>query len=352
MRAATQLPRYLTLAYGLLIAYACLHPFTGWRPSGLPVFDFLDAPWPKYYKVEDIVLNVLGFLPFGFVIAAAWPVRWPRLAVIGLSTLAGAALSLSLESAQTFLPTRVASNVDLGANAIGALLGAIAGVSLGRRLFDTRGWLQQWHQQRVLEGHIGDVGVVLLALWLLAQLSPETLLFAAGDVRGLFDLPRPLPFSPERFMRLETATVATSLLAVGLVARSTLQRFSMTVFVLILLGLGARTLAATSFHVPGRPLLWLTPGAIGGLAIGLPALTLALMLPRLLRHTLAAVALLAGTVLVNLTPHNPYLSFNHTLINQGHFLHFSGVTHLVASLWPFLALGYLSALNLLRSGGR
>lgn len=352
MRTSTQLPRHLTLAYALLIAYACLHPFTGWRPSGLPLFDFLHAPWPKYYKVEDIVLNVLGFLPFGFVLAAAWPVRWHAAAVIVLSTLAGAALSLSLECAQNFLPTRVASNVDLGANIGGALFGAIAGATLGRRVFDARGWLQQWHQQRVLEGHIGDVGVVMLGLWLLAQLSPETLLFAAGDVRGLFDLPRPLPFSPERFMRLEAAIVATNLVAVGLMARSTLQRFSFTVFALILLGLGARTLAAMSFYVPGRPLLWLTPGAIGGLTIGLPALIAALMLPRLLRHTLAAVALLAGTVLVNLTPQNPYLIFNQTLINQGHFLNFSGVTHLVASLWPFLALGYLSALNLLRSGGR
>ncbi|HPR05300.1 MAG TPA: VanZ family protein, partial [Denitromonas sp.] len=74
----------------------------------------------------------------------------------------------------------------------------------------------------------------------------------------------------------------------------------------------------------------------------------ALMLPRLLRHTLAAVALLAGTVLVNLTPQNPYLIFNQTLINQGHFLNFNGLTHLVASLWPFLALAYLSAVNMRR----
>ena len=135
MRAPTQLPRYLTLAYGLLIAYACLHPFTDWQPTGLPWFDYLAAPWPKYYRVNDIVLNVLGYLPLGFVLAAAWPVHWPRVRVVALTVLAAAVLSLSLETLQTLLPTRVASNVDLGANVAGALLGALgeADRRLGRR---------------------------------------------------------------------------------------------------------------------------------------------------------------------------------------------------------------------------
>ena len=351
MRAATRLPRYLALAYGLLIAYACLHPFAGWQPNGLPLFDFLVAPWPKYYRGADIVLNVLGFLPFGFVLAAASPLRWPRAVVVLLTLLAGTALSLGLETAQNFLPTRVASNVDVGANAGGALIGAVLGVLGGRALFAQGGWLHQWHEHRLIEGHLGDVGVVLIALWLLAQLSPETLLFGVGDIRRLFDLPAPLPFHPERFMRLEAAIVATNVLAVGLLTRSMLQRTSLTLPVVLLLGLGARTLAATSFYIPGRPLLWLTPGAVAGLAAGGTALGVGLLLPRLLRHTLAAVALLAATVLVNIAPENPYLLFNQTLINQGHFLNFSGLTHLVASLWPFLALAYLSALNLLRSNG-
>lgn len=352
MRASTQLPRYLTLAYGLLVAYACLHPFSGWRAQGLPLFDFLLAPWPRYYRIEDIVLNVLGFIPLGFVLTAAWPEHWPRPRAAMLSILLCALLSLSLETLQTLLPTRVASNIDLGANIIGGALGALLGAALGRRIFDTRGWLHQWHEKRILEGHLGDVGVVLLALWLLAQLSSDSLLFAVGDLRRLFDLPAPLPFSPERFMRLEAAVVATHLVAAGLVARACLQRFSLTIVVLVVLGLAARTLAATSFYIPPRPLLWLTPGAIAGLGAGLPLLAAALVLPSALRQTLAAIALLAGTVLVNVTPENPYLSFNQTQINQGHFLNFNGLTQLVASLWPFLALAYLSAVNLRRGGGR
>ena len=352
MRSATQLPRYLALAYALLIGYACLHPFSGWQPSGLPLFDFVGAPWPKYITALDIVLNVLGFVPFGFVLVAAQPARWPRWAVVVLAAVTGALLSFSLETVQNYLPTRVASNVDLGANALGGLIGAVLGVFAGRRLFDADGWWHQWYSRRLIHGHLGDVGVVLIGLWLLAQLSPKTLLFGLGDIRSFFDLPTPLPFNPERFMRLETAIVAANVLAVGLLTRSMLQRFSLTVIVVLVLGLGMRTLAASNFYVPPRPLLWLTPGAIGGLAAGVPLLIAGLLLPRLIRHMVAAVALLAGTVLVNIAPENPYLVFNQTLINQGHFLNFSGLTHLVAGVWPFLALGYLSAINLLRSNGR
>ena len=56
-RSATSLARNLALAYGLLIAYACLHPLTGWKASGLPVFDYLLAPWPKYFIPADFAFN-------------------------------------------------------------------------------------------------------------------------------------------------------------------------------------------------------------------------------------------------------------------------------------------------------
>lgn len=352
VRSATQLPRHLSIAYALLTAYACLHPFSGWQPSGLPVFDFLWAPWPRYYRWLDIILNVLGFVPLGFMLAAAWPPRWGRFAALLLTVVVATFLSLSLETAQTLLPTRVASNLDLGANALGGFVGALLGVLWGRRLFEHDGWLHRWYTQRLIDGHLGDMGVVLVGLWLLAQLSPHTLLFGQGDIRAFFNLPAPLPFSPERFMRLEAAIVATNIVAIGLLTRGLLKRFSLTVAGVVLLGLGARCLAGASFYVPPEPLLWLTPGAIGGLAAGVPALVVGLMLPPVLRHSIAAVALLAGTVLVNIAPQNPYLLFNQTLINEGHFLNFSGLTQLVAGFWPFLALGYLSALNLLRHTDR
>ena len=50
---------------------------------------------------------------------------------------------------------------------------------------------------------------------------------------------------------------------------------------------------------------------------------------------------MAATVLVNLTPPNPYLADTLKVWQQGHFLNFNGLTRLVSALWPFAALGYL-----------
>ncbi|MBX3679888.1 MAG: VanZ family protein [Rhodocyclaceae bacterium] len=351
-RLTTALPRHLAIAYGLLVIYACLNPFSGWRETGLPLFDFLAAPWPHYYRGIDLILNVLGFLPLGFVMVPAMPSRLSRSTCVLLTVVLCAMLSLSLETVQNFLPTRVPSNVDLGCNTLGALLGALAGAYIGHDLFDRRGWLHRWRMRRILHGNLGDAGLMLLGLWLFTQLSPESLLFGSGDLRSLLALPTPLSFSAPQFLRLETSITASHLVAVGLLARSMMREPSpWSIATLIVLGLATKTLAASSFFVPGQPLNWLTPGASVGLVAGIPILGLALLLPRAGVQVLAGLALLIATVLANLAPDNPYLQANVPLLNQGHFLNFHGATVLVSSLWPFLALVYLGLLGSLRSAG-
>jgi VanZ family protein len=345
LRVLSTLPRHLALGYSLLIVYACLSPFTGWRLPGLPLLDYLTAPWPRYFTWLDIIFNVLGFFPFGFFLAPVLGRRLPMGWAFLLATLTGATLSLGLESVQNFLPTRVASNVDLGCNSLGALLGALAGARWGPALFDRRGGLHRWRQRRVLAGRLGNVGLILLGLWLLAQLTPVNALFATGDLRELLDLPPPLPFDPRRYLRLEAAVAATSLLAVGLLARQLMrQPGHLAVLALVLAGIATKTLATASFFVPGEPLHWATPGALAGLGLGSLLLALALALPTGLRQGLASLTLLAATALANLMPENPFLASG-SLIREGHFLNFHGLTQLVGALWPFLALAQLSALG-------
>jgi hypothetical protein len=86
---------------------------------------------------------------------------------------------------------------------------------------------------------------------------------------------------------------------------------------------------------------WLTHGALIGLAVGLAVALAAVALPRTARLALAAVLLMAATVLVNLSPPNPYLADSLKVWQQGHFLNFNGLTRLVSALWPFMAIGYL-----------
>jgi hypothetical protein len=50
---------------------------------------------------------------------------------------------------------------------------------------------------------------------------------------------------------------------------------------------------------------------------------------------------MAGTVLVNLAPPNPYSAAALATWRQGHFLNFNGLTRLIGILWPFLTLPFL-----------
>lgn len=346
---AATLPRALALAYALLVAYACLHPLTGWRDSGLPPFDWLWAPWPKYFILEDFLFNILGYLPLGFLVAAALPGSWGFGRRVLAATLIGALLSLGLESAQNFLPTRIASNLDLGGNAAGALVGALLGARWSGALFGPLGQLQRWRARYVIGGRSGEAGLVLLALWLLGQFSATDLLFSSGDLRSLLDVPTPLPFRADRFIAFDTALTASALLAVGLFTRCMTRGANLLPVLLTLaLGIGAKTLATWAFFTPAAPLAWLTPGAERGLAIGAALLLPCLLLPRLAQHAIAGTSLLLATALANLIPENPYLPYDRQLAAFSNVLNFHGLTGLVDGLWPYVALAYLSALGLWR----
>jgi VanZ family protein len=74
----------------------------------------------------DFALNVLLFLPAGVLFALAGKRT-------SACTAASALLSLAIESAQMWIPHRHPSQLDVLANALGALIGALAvRVALGR----------------------------------------------------------------------------------------------------------------------------------------------------------------------------------------------------------------------------
>ncbi|MDE2584156.1 MAG: VanZ family protein, partial [Betaproteobacteria bacterium] len=70
---AKHLARYLALAYTLLVIYASLHPFSGWRDLGLSPLAFLEAGWPRYWTGFDLTVNILAYVPLGFLLALALP---------------------------------------------------------------------------------------------------------------------------------------------------------------------------------------------------------------------------------------------------------------------------------------
>ena len=184
MRASPR-ARLLFLAYVLIVVYATLYPFSGWRDSGISAFAFLFAFKPRYVSPFDLYFNVLGYVPYGLLAVLALRPHIKGLAAFAAALVSGTALAVILEATQTFLPTRIASNLDVLCNAAGIVLGALVGArSAG--WFLGEGPLLRWRALYVMPGVRADAGLVLLALWLLTQLNPASLLFGAGDLRDLF----------------------------------------------------------------------------------------------------------------------------------------------------------------------
>jgi len=339
--ARTHLTFYLTSGYVLLIIYASLYPLAGWRDSGASPMAFLGAAWPRYWTGFDLATNIVAYLPFGFFCAAALRRRLSPVAAWLIAAALGSGLSFGMEWLQNYLPSRVPSNLDLACNTLGALLGGLFGaVSAARALDDGRA--ARWRRQVMARAHGADMGLLLIAAWLMTQLSPETLLFGSGNVRQMLDLPPVQPFLRERFVGLEAAIAGTGLLAAGLIATLLLRRHArLLTGGLLLAALLIKTLAHALLMGPAAAVAWITPGNGFGLAIGLTIWWLASFLVFPVRRAVAALALLFATVMVNVAPENPYLHNMLQLWNPGQFLNFNGLTRLICSLWPFLALPWL-----------
>ena len=328
--------------YAALTVYASLYPLEGWRDPGLSPFAYLASPWPRYVTFFDLSANILGYLPYGFLCALALHPRLRGLSAFLAAVASALALSLLLEAAQTYLPARVATNLDLLCNVAGAACGAGLGVVLAPAILG--GPLKRWRAHAFFEGAGIDVGLALLALWLFTQLNPATLLFAAGDLRDLLASGPGRARGPEFFVTIEAFTAAANLVSVGLLLSALVRppHSPRTMFaVLVLAAIAVKTVAFAIVMRAENVLAWVTLGAEIGLAAGIALALAAMALPRVAQLALAAVLIMAATVLVNLAPPNPYLAATLKLWQQGHFLNFNGLTRLVSALWAYAALGYL-----------
>ena len=78
MRAARTLAGPLSAVYLVLVAYASLYPFAGWRwPPGHKLQDLMVLPWLPWAGHFDDATNLLGYALLGLLLFTAttlWPV--------------------------------------------------------------------------------------------------------------------------------------------------------------------------------------------------------------------------------------------------------------------------------------
>jgi len=346
----------LALAYLLVIAYASLQPFRDWRAPPEEVLHFLLAAWPRYITLQDVAVNVAAYLPLGFLFSIACGARFGPARGAIAAMIAAAVVSLAMEAAQMFLPARISSNVDLLANAVGALLGAMAAPLFA----PTRILGGQLHAARHHLFHDGiraDAGLVIVALWLITQFHPTVQPFGTGGIRATFDLPAHLAHTPSLALGGEAVVVLLSLTGVGLMVCALMRGASRplpVIATLITAVLLVKIVAAVVFDLASTPLAWLTPGVTLGLLVGFALLYGAAHLPQLAQLVVAAGCIAAATAAINLAPDNPYHNVPSLLLARGtsHFLSFSSIVRALSELWPLLAIGYLGWVLGARAAGR
>lgn len=345
------------LVYTLLIVYASCYPFTGWRSLGLAPWEFLFMPPPHYWTWFDVLTNVVGYMPFGALMVFVLYRHVSGITAIVLATLGGLVLSGTLEAVQTFIPSRVSSNIDFATNTLGAALGGFAGLLMSKGVLQQSRPLQlrkEWFTREA------GRGLIVAALWPVAQIYPQAYLFGHGQVLPIisewlsdwFETPidlagivtRAQELTVQEYWLAETIITACGMTGALLTLLCVTRKHAPKARLLIALAISAlvvKALANALLFTPDNAFAWLTPSARGGLLVGALMTAGLAFAPAMAQRRLAFVSLVIGLTIANLAPANPYFTATLQTWVQGRFLNFNGAAQFLSLLWPFLTMWFL-----------
>ncbi|MCA3018139.1 MAG: VanZ family protein [Rhodocyclaceae bacterium] len=353
---ASRFVGWAIFAYVLILVYASLAPFVGWQqPRGITLFD-----WPRYITYFDVLINVAAYTPLGALVAAQLqhPLkpfvgeirRW--LLIVGIAVAAGFVLSFSLEFLQAFLPGRVSSPLDFLANTAGAALGAVFMLaSFGRRVIHL---LLVVRRQHFSDAQLTDWGVLLLVLWLIAQLNPAIPFFEAGmlaEQTASVDLTTGgtvTPYDP-LFLLPQVVGIALNVAAFAMFVsvlihsnRSSLPR----IVVILAIGFAAKLTMASLLLKTPQLVSSLSPATVIGVTSGLLMHLFFSTLRYRWRAFWAAMFVFAGGVMAKLA--SVYAALDQALRlfswPYGQLANFASLTRWINEVWPLAALLLLAVI--------
>jgi len=193
-----------------LIMYASLGPFQ--LRVGLAIaWRVLAGTWPPFIGSKtDFLSNVLLQAPLGYLVAGAIAAdrRSRHVVAVAATAVLCAALAVSIELAQVSIPSRTPQLIDVVAETIGAVAGAVCWTLIGDTLLRrVRCWWQA-HGGRGLAALL-----MYVAVWTLWQWRPFDFTVRPAEVAGKYHSgqivvsPRQLPL-----------TIAVSVLLAALAA--------------------------------------------------------------------------------------------------------------------------------------
>jgi len=341
----SRLPHILAALYVAAIVFASLQPFGPWLapPAGDPYW--LLSPKMRTTHFDGL-LNVVAYIPLG-VFIALMPRRAHPVRRIAAGALAGFVLSFAMESLQAYLPTRDASLVDWVTNTLGAAIGGALAARFARSAHLKRA-LSNARNRWFLGHKLGDAGLALLALWLVAQANPGVGLFAiswdpTATAAGAIEPRESAAFLIDAF---ESALQFAGMgLFVALLVRQR-RFFGTAMLVLIVVAMLAKGGVSSAMLRPPPWESWLRPEISFGIAVGALLLLVVIGLARPVMVVACTVALLLSVALPPLVTEEQSVHITLTLFNwrYGQLLNFNGLTHSVLLVWPLAATAWLFAL--------
>ena len=334
---AMPLARAISLSYALLILYVSLNPFDFHFDNGIATLAWLDAPLPRFITLFDVSVNILAYIPLGFLLVFACYPRWQNFVALGIALGLSAALALSVESLQTWLPTRIPSQMDWWANVLGALLGGLLAIPLGPQ------WLSGSVVRRRFDQWFG-LNWAACALFLLfpwTQIYPQSSWLGTGVWGHAIFASVDWGTMVINHVVQESIITAICWLGTGLLLslgmRAKAPQWKILNSLLCFTVLVKIAFTALQFGAVFS-LVWLTAGAIWGMLLGSLLLRWALRFSVSNKVWLAITCLLSATLAINLLPDNPYFILTLRQWYQGRLLHFNELMQWVSVVWLPLAL--------------
>ncbi|MDO5103641.1 MAG: VanZ family protein [Lautropia sp.] len=332
------------------ILYLSLFPLSNWTLRHPSPWHWLLKGMPRFYSYGDLTVNLLAYGGFGFLSLRLCRQRFNTATSLMLAFVVGTVLSFGMETAQSFLPRRVPSLLDLLANSAGTLIGALMAACLPRQamlgLFTYRHGPHQLQRHQLMAG-------LLLVFWLLGQLAPQPLLWVSAPLSpwpGASWLPdgyQPLSISAQWQPIAEVLLLCLSILLPALLVSELIRspnRRLLATYVLLALAVMLRVMASPHVYRSSDQWALYTRGLPAGLGLSALLLIFLVRCPAHWRRVLALcliplVLLLAGSLppdpafktLLDAPPSSPFMKAATPA--------FRGLLRIINSFWP-LAMAY------------
>jgi hypothetical protein len=331
------LARVSSLSYALLIVYVSLNPFDFDFANGIGAWAWLGAPLPRFITLFDVSVNILAYIPLGFLLVFATYPRWRNFVALGIALTFSATLAFSVETLQTWLPTRIPSQMDWWANVLGGILGGLLAIPLGPQ------WLSGSALRKRFDGWFGSnwVACALFLLFPWSQIYPQSSWLGTGvwghAIFGSID------WGTTVINQVFQETMITALCWLGVALllstgmRTKASQWKILNGLLLITVLIKTLFTSLQFGIEFS-LLWLTTGAIWGMVIASVILRWALKLTPTKKFWLSMFCLFIATSAINFLPDNPYFILTLRHWYQGRLLHFNELMQWVSVAWLPLAL--------------